>query len=416
MSEAESQNLNILLPDATVAVYSRDNGTLEAARDVMNDWRFARVKVEAFEGDVNSAAETYKDALSPDLVIVQTDTIDDSLPASLESLAASCEESTAAIVIGPVNDVYLYRKLIDMGVSDYLVRPVETRILCDVIAKTLVERKGVTGSRLIAIIGAKGGVGSTALAAASAWGSAEIMGQKTALLDAAGGWSTLSVSIGFEPMTTLSSAARAAAHGDEDSLKRMLFKASDKLSALASGSDAMLGAGITEEQMESLIDTLMVKYPVVIADLSKAPPEVMRIFASRANQVMLVSLPTLSSLRMARTLLHEIRDLRGKDDKNIELVVNMQGLSPSTEVSKKEIEQAMEFKVSAAIPFAPKIFMALENESKRLTSTGEGMQIVKESILPVLRRVIDAQVPAEEDQAAKGGGFLNSLLGKIKKK
>jgi pilus assembly protein CpaE len=414
MSEAESnQNLSILLPDAGLAVYSRHKDTLQAARDLANDWRFARIRIQAEDGDAKIAATTYKSGASPDLVIVQTDSIDDTFTAQLEELAGNCDENTAAIVIGPVNDVYLYRKLIDMGVSDYLVQPVNTKMLADVVAKTLVERKGLTGSKLIGFIGAKGGVGTSALATAAAWGISDMLDHKTILLDAAGGWSAFGVGLGFEPSTTLSAAARAAANNDEDSLKRMLFKGSDKLSVLASGSDAMLGAAITDSQMESLIDTMMIKYPVVIIDLSQSTPEVVRAMASRASQMVVVSTPTLPSLRLARSLIHEMKDLRGKDDKNIELIVNMQGMAPANEVPKKDIEHAMELKVSTIIPFAPKAFMGSESQGKKLSDDKDGKNIVRSVLLPVLQKVLDGDMA--EESAGAGGGFFSSLFGSKKR-
>src|SRR5689334_17886303 len=123
MSEATSQGTSILLPAAGVAVYSKDQETLAAARNLAHDWRFARINLVVEEGDVHAATAAYKELQSPDLIIIQTDHIDDAFAGQLEALAASCDEGTAAIVIGPVNDVYLYRKLIEMGVSDYLVRP-----------------------------------------------------------------------------------------------------------------------------------------------------------------------------------------------------------------------------------------------------------------------------------------------------
>jgi pilus assembly protein CpaE len=406
---------SILLPEASISVFSRDQDTLVAARALADDWRFARVNIDARDGDAAMAGSVYKDAPSPDLVIVQTDTIDDAFAADLEVLASSCEENTAAVVIGPVNDVYLYRKLIDMGVSDYLVRPVTFSMLADVASKILIERKGLSNSNLIAFIGAKGGVGATALAVAAAWGAADIMGQKTVLVDAAGGWSSLSVHLGFEPSTTLSLAARAAANRDEDSIKRMLHKAGDKLSVLASGGDGMLSASVTHEQMENLINVLMVKYPVVIVDLSHAPPDVVRAIAGRANQMILVSSPSLASLRLARTLAGELRDLRGKDDKGIDLVINMQGIATSGEASRKDIEQAMEFKVSAMVPFLPKIFIAAESESKKIMMDKEGQGIVKTALIPILSRVISGAVLEDEGTPAKGG-FLNNILSGFKKK
>jgi pilus assembly protein CpaE len=135
--------------------------------------------------------------------------MDESFMAKLEELASHCDEGTAAVIIGPVNDVYLYRQMIDMGISDYLVKPISSDVMAEVCAKTLIEKIGVKGSRLIAYIGAKGGVGTSLLGQTAALGVSQFMDQKTFLLDTCGGWSTLSVGLGFEPSTTLVEAARA---------------------------------------------------------------------------------------------------------------------------------------------------------------------------------------------------------------
>ena len=416
MSEADNQATSILLPSSGVAVYSKDKQTLASARNIDNDWRFARVRVTAEEGDINTAIAAYKELQSPDLVIVQTDHIDDSLTAALEELATHCSEGTAAIVIGPVNDVYLYRKLIDMGVSDYLVRPIETDVLAEVIARTLINRLGVTGSRLIAFIGAKGGVGASALAQATAWGVGDILNQKAILIDAAGGWSVMGVGLGFEPSTTLAEAARAAANNDEDSLKRMLFKASEKLAVLASGGDVLLETPVMPEQLEKLIDMLMIKYPVVIADVSHSAPELRKTILTRANQINIVSTPTLPALRLARSLIHEVKEIRGGSDEGIEMIVNMQGLAGAHEVSKSDIEQAMEFKVSSIIPFLPKMFFGSESQSKKITDDKDGHQIVKSSLLPLVQKILAIPMDKDDGEEEAGQGFLGGFLSKLKTK
>ncbi len=415
MSEtASSHGTSILLPPAGVAVFSKDLDTLQVARNLATDWRFARVRLQAEEGNVQTAIDNYMEMQSPDLVIVQTDTIDDAFTAKLGELAAQCGEGTAAIVVGPVNDVYLYRKLIDMGVSDYLVRPVQPEVLSDVIAKALIERVGITGSRLVAFVGAKGGVGTSVLAQAAAWGISEVLDQKTMLVDCAGGWSTTAVGVGFEPSTTLAEAARAALNNDNDSMKRMIHKAGDKLSVLASGGDVMLEGTIQPEQFEQLVTMLMVTHPVVVLDLSHAPDALANAMLVKASQVVVVSTPALSSLRLARSLIHEIKELRGGDDKEIDLIINMQGLTPKNEVARKDIEQAMEFKVSATVNFDPDTFLKQESQGQKITASPSGITLVRETLLPLLRKSLSFDAASiAADAAPKDSGFLGGILKKI---
>jgi pilus assembly protein CpaE len=417
MSDGDKTYTSILLPGARVALFTQDSESKAAFLALQKDWRFARVELEVHDGGITDAIGAYQRAASPDLVMVQTDTIDESFTANLETLAGACAEGTAAIVVGPVNDVNLYRRMIGMGVSDYLVRPLKTEPLGNDIAATLIEKIGATGSRLIAMIGSKGGVGTTVLAEGLAWGLSDTMGQKTFLMDAAAGWSSLSVGMDFEPATTLAEAVRAASENNQDSLSRMMFSASEKLTVLSSGGDVMLDDIVAADKFEQLIDHLMVTYPVIVMDLSAATPGLKRMALARAHEIILITAPTLPAVRAARTLLHEIKVLRGGSDGDVDVIINMSGLAPKHEVTKAQIEEGLERKGLTVIPFDPALFLSTESEAKKLGADKGGAAIV-EKMLPMARKVVargGVETVVSEDSGEKKGG-LGGLLGKLKVK
>jgi len=412
MSEKQDKNFETLLPAARVAVFSSDSKTHKTVNAIADDWRFARVQFGVVEGDVAAAIDAYQNEDTPDLIIIQSDDVDESFTDALETLAELCDDGTTALVIGPKNDVNLYRSLIDMGVEDYLVRPVKPDVLSEAVGRILLEQVGAGGSQLIAYVGAKGGMGASVLAQAAAWGAADILDQKTIFLDAAGGWSTASVGMGFEPLATLSEAARAAANDDEDSLVRMMHKASDNLHVLASGGEAMLDAPVGAKAFEKLLDTLMVKYPVVIADLSGASSKLQKAIIARAHHIHVVSTPTLPSLRLARAFTQEVKTVRGGSEDSLSLVINMQGLSAAHEVKGSDIAKVMEMTPSAVIPFDPKVFLAGESEGRKITQSKDGKAILEQSILPSLRAILsikDTGAPSAKT------GFLDGLFGAAKK-
>lgn len=412
MSEAGTSGTSILLPGARVSVFTSDGETIETVRVLEADWRFARVALTTHPGGVNEAVALYSRETSPDLVIVQTDVIDDSFALRLEALGGCCAEGTGAIVIGPVNDVYLYRKLIGMGVNDYLVRPVKPLILGEVIAKSLIEKMGATGSRLIAVAGAKGGVGTSLIAQILACGLADQLRQKTLLLDAAGSWSTTGVGLGFEPTTTLAEALKVAATGDESRLNRMLFTSGERLSVLASGGDVMLEHTVTPDQIEKLLNIFMVKFPVIVFDLSQAPVAVRRSLLARAHRVMLVSSATLPSLRHARSLLQEIKELRGGSVQDTDLVLNMQGFAPGAEPTKGDIEAALDRKPAVVLPFNPKLFAGLESQGRKFTDDKVGADIAR-ALAGLLQKTLGLgaeDAGASSDKAKTTGSGLLGLL------
>lgn len=412
MSETET---NILLPTAGVDLFLRDHKTIEAARNLMNDWRFARVSVSVEEGDVETAISSYQTTRSPALVIIETDTTDESFSARLEALSALCAEGTHAVVIGPVNDVNLYRQLTAMGVRDYLVRPVVQDVLAEVIASTLVEQLGATGSRLIAMIGAKGGVGVSTLTQAMAWGLTEKLSQKTFLLDAAAGWSSLSVGMGFEPQGTIGEAMRAAANRDHDALKRMLYHPNERLFVLASGSEPLLDTHIHAQQYEELLDMAMTSYPLVLVDLSAAVPVLKRTVINRAHEIILVAQPTLASLRAVRALMQEVKSLHGGHHDNIDLVINMQGMAPGKEVPKADIAAVLGLNPSLFLPYDAKLFIGMESDGRKITDDKNAESFV-DALIPLAQKVMTGKGQAENLKlSGEKSGMIGSMLGKLKK-
>lgn len=416
MSEEERAYTSTLLPSATIELFSRDEDTVKTLQSLQEDWRFARVSVSIHDGDVETATARYAETASPDLMIIQTETIEDGLADQLAALAGNCSEGTAAIIIGPVNDVNLYRKLVGMGVSDYLVKPLQKEAFVENIAATLIEKMGESGSTLVAMIGAKGGVGTSALAQMMAWGVSEQLAQKTFLLDAAGGWSTMPVGMDFEPITTLGEAGRAADEENTESLDRMFLKKNNKLTVLGSGGDVMLEDTVDADKYETLLSHLMVTYPVVIVDLSQSPSALKKTVLSRAHKILVVTTPLLASVRSARSLAQEIKTLRGGDDKHLNVIVNMQGIAAKYEVPKKQVEQGLNKAPAATIAYDQDLFVGTESRGKKITEEKAADKIIS-SLLHSLSDVLQGaakETRASTDQAKSGGlgGFISKLKSK----
>ena len=403
MSVSPSSNFSVLLPAATVAVYSAHEDTRTAVSGLATDWRFARIRFDVRPGDVGHALAQYAQTPSPNLLIVDTDVIDQGFAARLEQLASTCSEGTNAVVIGPVNDVAMYRYLINMGVSDYLVRPLQTPTIAEVIARILMEQLGTSESHLISVIGAKGGAGASTVAGLLAYGLAEVGRNKTILMDVAGARSYLSVSFGTEPLGTMTDAARAAASSDPNVLSRLLYKCGEMLQVLATGNDRYLEDVVAIDALERMIDRLLAVTPYVVTDLSGASPGVQRMILSRSQRIMLVSQPTLSSLRLARTLLNEIKELKGGAFDSLDLVLNMSGIAPGAEVAKSDIEAAMEHKVALGIPFDPKLVIGSEAQAKILGTSKGAEKIVSD----LLARV---NVSPKLSDPSKGGNLFDNLF------
>jgi len=401
----------ILLPTSRVEIFALDDGTAATAEKISADWRFARVSLDVFRGGMEAAVERYAHTASPELIIIETNDISENFTAQLGALAEVCAEGTDAVIVGPTNDVHLYRSLVGMGVRDYLVRPVSEQDMIGMIARTLVEKRGLAGSRLVAVIGSKGGVGTTVVAQTLAWDIAESLKQKTMLLDAAGSAGTIGICFGLEPASTFADAVRICTSGSGDDLKRIIQKATENLSLLVSGGDPVLVDSPDADGVEGMIERIMKTYPVVVADLSGASPSVQKRLITRAAHVVVVSTPHIASLRNCRTLMNEIKHARG-GLQQVELVLNNSGLPGADEVPSGDIHKLIDLQPVAKIPFAPKIFMHGETIGKPAGENRAAQEIMK-SLIAVAMHASGTRTGTDEE---KSGGFsLLRALGKTKK-
>lgn len=403
-----SDAANILLPAARVAFFVSDNALAQTAQAIADDWRFARVTVQSFGGDIETAIATYGHEASPELVIIETADITDAFIERLGALAGVCAQGTDAVIIGPKNDVHLYRSLVGMGVRDYLVRPVREQDLVQVIGKTLLDKKGMADSRLAVVIGAKGGMGVTAVAQNLAWMAAEA-GHKTLLFDAAGSSGTLGIALGQEGNTSLSEAIRLAETGSEDDMKRMLLQPRENLSLLISGAEPQLVDHADAEGVERMVQRLIQRYPFAVFDASGAARSVQKRLLALASHVTVVTTPLLPSLRNARALLAEIKLLRG-GLAGVDLALNMQGLAAKDEVPAQDIKAALELEPAARITFAPALFVQADSAGAPAAAQKSGAELRRQ-----LEALARRAAPEGTASPADTGGGKTGKLGLFKK-
>jgi pilus assembly protein CpaE len=400
-----------LLPASRVDFYVLDDATAETAGQLSSDWRFARVGVQVNKAGIEAAITAYGQYASPDMVIIETNDIGEGFIQQLGQLAGVCAAGTDAVIVGPMNDVHLYRDLVGMGVRDYLVRPVGADDLVKVIAKAIIDKHGLSGSRLVAVLGAKGGVGCTSVSQLLAWSLAESFKQKTMLMDATGSAGSLGISFGIEPAASFTESLRVGASGSEDDMKRIVQSATDQLALLVCGGESMLTDSPDPDSYETLVNRVMHKYPVVVLDLSGASPSVLKRMLSRANHVVVVTTPLLPSLRNCRTLLGEVKSLR-QGFKEFDVVINMRGMAGSEEIDVKDIKAALDLEPAIKIPYAPRIFSGAEAAGKPAGKNKAAADIMA-SLDALAQRI--AGLGEKTDDAGKKEaprGFLKMLKGK----
>ncbi len=400
----------VLLPTSQVDFFLLDEGTSNLVTKLKADWRFARVAIEVDKSGIEAAVERYQEAGSPELIVIETNDLGKEFLEQLETLAAYCSKDTDAIIIGPQNDVRLYRDLVGMGVKDYLVRPVSEEDMVKVVAKTLVEKRGLSESRLVTVIGSKGGVGTTSIAQALAWNITNTLQQKAMLLDVAGSASSIGIPYEAESSARLTEAVRIADSGSDEDMERIYQKVNDYLSLLVCGSVSVFNNIPEPDSVELLIKRIMQKYPVLVVDLSGTSHAVQKRLIELSSEVVVVTTPMISSLRNARALLNEIKVIRAGTNV-VDLVVNMKGIGNSEEVPMDDIHEALDMSPACVVNYLPKVFAESETMGKPIGEIKEAEGFLKKmlSIAEKSTAIKSGEIKKEKQSV----GFLQSLIKKL---
>jgi pilus assembly protein CpaE len=251
-----------------VLAYVADPATEAALRQVA-----APMLVSDFEvrrGDVRTAARDLSRQRSPDLLIVDLSGIDLAVGA-MESLSQVCEPSVTVVAIGDRNDVALYRNLRALGVAEYLFKPLPAdqveamfgRALGAAAAGQVTGRQG----KLIAVTGARGGVGTTTVAVNLASYLADVGRRRIALVDLDLHTGTVALHLNLKPGRGLREAIEAPDRVDALFLERAMQPASDRLDVLATEEPIVPAIHQDPKAVTDLLDCLKGQYHYVILDV-----------------------------------------------------------------------------------------------------------------------------------------------------
>src|SRR5581483_10109526 len=137
------------------------------------------------------------------------------------------------VVIGRHNDVTLYRELTRRGVSDYLISPVGTIDVLRSICGLFVSPDAKPVGRLVAVVGAKGGVGASTIAHNVAWMASRELALHSVVTDLDLAFGTAGLDFNQDPPQGIADAVFSPDRIDTAFVDRLLSKCDDHLSLLA---------------------------------------------------------------------------------------------------------------------------------------------------------------------------------------
>jgi pilus assembly protein CpaE len=318
--------------------------------------------VAAAEGGLDAAATALSSGPTPAILVIDLDGLDDPL-SGVERLADLCDPGTRVLALGGANDVRLFRDLLALGVDDYLTKPLVEADLDRALSR-LAERpapapapaaEARARAGLVAVLGARGGVGATSLAAGLAWILAEERGRRTVLVDLDLAFGTTALLFDVEPGRGLAEALSNPERVDELFLSRAAVRVSDRLSLLCAEEPPDRRLPGRPEGLAAVLDSLRSGFERVVLDLPRAAaadlPEM-----GEGDRIVVATDHSLAGLRDTVRLTRTLRAARPKAE--LLLVALQAGAPGRAEVRRADIEKAAEARVAFEVPYDAKGFVA----------------------------------------------------------
>lgn len=404
------EGLNIRsVPRITVHAFCLTEASVRIAEAAMEDRRMAKAHLKIEMGGIPAAIETFAQAPTPNLIIVETSGRREDLLSSLDHLAEYCDAGTKVIVIGDVNDVTLYRELIARGVSEYLITPISVFQLIGSVSNLYADPDAEPLGRTIAFFGVKGGCGASTIAHNGAWALARGFQSEVVVSDLDLPFGTAGLDFNQDPLQGVFEAVSSPERLDETYLDRILSRCSEHLSLLAAPATLERTYDQGEKSFELLVDTMRASVPHVVLDVPHGWNAWIKNTLLNVDEVVLVAEPDLANLRNAKNTVDMLKQMR-PNDRPPQLVMNKVNVPKRPEIKPEEFAGALGLTVQASIPFEPQLFGNAANNGQMIGEI-DGKHAIARMFDGLAHSVSGKAQPARTSRPGLGG-----LLSKLKRK
>jgi pilus assembly protein CpaE len=392
-------------PRVSVQAFCETVETAAAVQAAGEDRRLSKAHLKIQMGGMAAAIEAYRTAPTPNVILLETEGRTDIL-GGLDQLATVCDAGTRVVVIGRVNDVLLYRELVRRGVSDYVISPVGAldivRAICNLFSSP--EAKSV--GRVVAIVGAKGGVGASTVAHNVAWAIARDLALDSVVADMDLAFGTAGLDYNQDPVQGIADAVFSPDRVDTAFVDRLLSKCTDHLSLLAAPATLDRVYDFGADAFDTIFDTLRSTMPCTVLDV----PHQWTGWAKRAlvaaDDILIVASPDLANLRNTKNIFDILKMSRPNDRLPL-YCLNQVGVPKRPEISTSEFSKAIESHPIVSIPFEPQIFGAASNNGQMIAEISSSHRSA-EMFLQIAQRLT-----GRSEAKKPRNSLLSPLLGKL---
>jgi pilus assembly protein CpaE len=351
-------------PRVSVQAFCETVETAEAVRSAGEDRRLAKAHVTVQMGGMAAAVEAYSKVPTPNVIILETEGSSDIL-AGLDQLATVCDAGTRVVVIGGVDDVAPYRELVRRGVNDYVIGPVVTLDVVRSICSLFSASEAVAVGRMIAVVGAKGGVGASTVAHNVAWAIARDLALDSVVIDLDLAFGTAGLDYNQDPLQGIANAVFSPDRLDTSFVERLLAKCTDRLSLLAAPASLDRVYDLGAEAFDSIFDTMRMTTPCIVLDVPHQWSGWTKRALVGADDILIVAEPDLANLRNTKNKLTVLKAARPNDRPPL-YCLNQTRMPKRPEIDARGFTKTIETPPIATIPFDSRLFGTAANNGQMI--------------------------------------------------
>jgi pilus assembly protein CpaE len=326
-------------------------------------------------GNIGRVVSYLQSVRSPTALMV--DVSGSELPVTeIHKLAEVCEPGVSVVVVGDRNDVGLYRNLIRAGVSDYIVKPLTRSLVQNVLSAQLdagtPSANAATFSHqklgsVVAVIGTRGGVGTTTVATNLAWYLANNETRRVALVDLDIFFGDAALSLNVKVGGGLREVLENPTRIDELYLERTMVLSGKRLYVLAAEERLDIPVKIDPEALPTLFDPLRKQYHYIVVDVPRQSGSFIQQVMDGAGIRVIVTDQTAHSIRDT-VRLRRFFDAPQANQRNI-VVLNRAGELGKNDISTKMMTETISMPIDVTIPYHPKSIIAAANAGVAVAGT-----------------------------------------------
>jgi len=376
-----------------IQAFCLNEDTVAAVQALSDERLLVRSAINVEMGGYAKALEVLETAKTPNLIIVETTAQGDALYAELDGLANVCEPGTRLLLIGIENDIALFRELMKMGVSEYLLTPISTAQLIESIIAAFQTDQTDRNARMIATIAASGGAGSSEVAYCLAAELTSTYDSEAIIIDMDVFFGTSALAFNIQPQQTVVDALTQSTRLEVEMLQRFLVPYNDKISILAAPAALTVNIQISSEAVDALLTLARQMTDYVIVDLPHRWDSWVQEVLVNAEEVLLVAEPDLMNLRDAKNMLEALSTKRGKNSP-ARLIFNKVGKSAKTELSDKNFKKTLHVEPEIMIPYDADLFGSALNNGEIPINIDEKSKVTL--AIKALAALVSGKTPVEK--------------------